>query len=117
MRSAGRASSGACSRRCMQEREQLDGLAEAHVVGETSAEPELRKRHQPVEPARLVRPQGCAKAARRRQRIRATPAQAVQHLGERAHRGHGDGERSVLHLAGERVLHVRSAPAPSSGPR
>ena len=47
------------------QRQQLDRLAQAHVVGEDAAEPELAQEGQPGEPALLVRPQLTGEASGR----------------------------------------------------
>ena len=66
------------------EGDDLDRLAEAHVVGETATEPQLAHARQPCQAPELVRPQLGDQGVRRRDRVERTarqPAETVGHIG------------------------------------
>ncbi len=76
--------------------QQLDGLAEAHVVGQATAQPQRGQERQPRQATSLVRAQRGGEAVRwikRLERLRCRPAEQVAQPAVRVHRG--DRQRSV----------------------
>src|SRR5690606_15914221 len=86
----------------LEQREHLDRLAEAHVVGETAAETELAQELEPAEPLLLIAAQLAAKAARRCGRAHAAEARklAARLLERRVERGLGLGREQGVEQAG-----------------
>ena len=92
-----------------QHREELDGLSQAHVVGEDGADAEPPEERQPGKPALLVGPQGAAEAGGRGHRPRAA-GRPDRTAGRRASR-----RRPPRRARGRRAC--RPSPGPRRAPR
>ena len=99
----------------LKQRKSLDGLSEAHVVGQASAQSVLPKKSEPGETAHLIRPEGTLKTRGRRNLFKACmasqfleqladPAFAASLFELNARRRIGSAQRHANHFAGRRRL-------------
>ena len=91
------------------ERQQLDGLAQAHVVGQDAAEAELAEEGQPGQPALLVRAQLAGEAGRGRHRPQPVVGLAGQQVAQPAVGVHPD-QRDLLVRAARSVPESQAHP-------
>ena len=82
------------------ERQQLDGLAQAHVVGQDAAEAELAEEGQPGQPALLVRAQLAGEAGRGRHRPQPVVGLTGQQVAQPAVGVHPDQRDLLIGLSG-----------------
>ncbi len=88
------------------QREQLDGLAEPHVVGQAGAEPERGQERQPRHAPLLVRPQRRLQARGSGQRFQRALRGAVEQVAQPAVRPHGGDRQRGLDVAAAHGQHV-----------
>jgi hypothetical protein len=86
-------------------RDELDRLAQAHIVGQAGPQAERAHAVEPAQAARLVRPQGGLKRRRGGQLGAGAFSQAFEQLGETAGGRDGRGQRTGLDFAGKCGLH------------